>query len=168
MSTHTEVPIAIPQTPYTPAYPLTAPTLSPLMIECFNLRRTVKMLCAIDMFFSIIYSFYNPYFIISVLLAYMGYYGADKYKSGLTLGYFIYITADWMLKIVLYAYSLSQNQVDPQASAGWWIFIIFSTLINIWISKIVFKFWRSLRNIPVLELATLKSAQPVEYHYVYW
>ena len=168
MSTHTEVPVAIPTTPYTAAYPLTPPSLSPLMIECFNLRRTVKMLCAIDMCFSIIYSFYNPYFLLAVLLAYMGYYGADKYKFGLTLGYFIYITTDWMLKIGLYTYSLSQNQVDPQATTGWWIFIIFSTLINIWISKIVFKFWRCLRNIPVLELGTLKAAQPVEYHYVYW
>ena len=67
MSTHTSVPVAIPTNSYNTAYPVTTP-LSPQMIECFNLRRTVKMLCTIDMFFSVIYSFYNPYFLILAAL----------------------------------------------------------------------------------------------------
>jgi len=50
----------------------------------------------------------------------------------------------------------------------WWIFIIISTLVDIWISKIVWKYWRCLRDISVLELAELKTRQLKKYYYVYW
>tara|TARA_B110000003_G_scaffold11884_1_gene11976 strand:- start:553 stop:750 length:198 start_codon:yes stop_codon:yes gene_type:complete len=58
---------------------------------------------------------------------------------------------------------------DPATNSGlMWVFIIVSTLINIWISKIVYKYWRCLKEITLLELAELKTLQLGRYYYVFW
>ena len=140
-------------------------------IKCYSLRKTVMFLCGIDIFFGLLYSFYNPYFIIPTFIAGIGYVGAKKYNSCIVLTYLIYITLDWMAKLGIYisnAIVQDPSTVDPAARTWWWIFIIVSTLVDIWISKIVWKYWRCLREMSVLELAELKTRQLQKYYYVYW
>ncbi len=138
-------------------------------IECYSLRKTVMILAGIDIFFSILYSIYNPYFIVTALLALTGYYGAKKYNACIVFSYFVYITLDWLTKLSIYIFDATRD--DPGTTGGaavMWVFIIVSTLVNMWISKIVYKFWRSLRNISILELVELKEIELRKYYYVYW
>ena len=157
--------------PITPNYTTTfgAQEISNDQIECYSLRKTVMILTGIDIFFSILYSIYNPYFFITTLLAVTGYYGAKNYNACVVFSYFVYITLDWLAKLSVYI--IDATHEDPGTTGGaavMWIFIIVSTLINMWISKIVYKFWRSLRTISILELAELKERELRRYHYVYW
>ena len=140
------------------------------MIECYNLRRTVMILCAIDFFFDLVYSFYLPYFIIPTFIALFGYHGADKYKKCLVLTYFIYVTADWLIKLGLHIANAveSYNGMKPTPTALAWILVIITTMIDVWISKIVYKYWDSLKNMPLLELSRLKDATITIRRFVYW
>ena len=140
-------------------------------IKCYSLRKTVMFLCGIDIFFGLLYSFYNAFFLIPTCLAIGGFYGAKNYNSCVVMSYLIYITLDWMAKLGIYisnAIVQDPSTVDPAARTWWWIFIIVSTLVDIWISKIVWKYWRCLRDMSVLELAELKNRQLKKYYYVYW
>jgi len=140
-------------------------------IQCYSLRKTVMFLCGIDIFFGLLYSFYNPYFIIPTFIAGIGYVGTKKYNSCIVLTYLIYITLDWMTKLGIYisnAIMQHPDTLDPAARTWWWIFIIISTLVDIWISKIVWKYWRCLRDMSVLELTELKTRNLGQYYYVYW
>ena len=114
------------------------------MIECYNLRRTVMILCAIDFFFDLVYSFYLPYF--------------------------IYVTADWLIKLGLHIANAveSYNGMKPTPTALAWILVIITTMIDVWISKIVYKYWDSLKNMPLLELSRLKDATITIRRFVYW
>ena len=62
MTTYQSPSTAIPVgSPYQSAFPVVQ-NISAAQLECFSLRRTVKILCGIDIFFGLLYSFYNPYF----------------------------------------------------------------------------------------------------------
>ena len=76
--------------PITPNYTTTfgAQEISNDQIECYSLRKTVMILTGIDIFFSILYSIYNPYFFITTLLAVTGYYGAKNYNACVVFSYF--------------------------------------------------------------------------------
>jgi len=163
------VPVEAREIPFQPNFTSTfgSSSVSPLQVQCYSLRKTVTILCGIDIFFSLLYSIYNPYFIISTLIACFGFYGAKNYNSCMIFSYFVYITLDWIAKLCIYMVD-AVNQ-DPATNSGlMWVFIIVSTLINIWISKIVYKYWRCLKEMTLLELSELKTLQLGRYYYVFW
>ena len=167
--TNNNMPVAVPVSDeYHATLPATPVVANLKMIECYSLRRTVKLLCGINIFFGLLYSIYNPYFIIPALIASFGYYGAEKYNSAIILSYLIYITLDWILKLTLYIMATAQDPDSTNTTPGWWVLIILSTLIDIWISKIVYKFWHSLKKLPVLERSELKEMENIRHRFVYW
>ena len=83
-----QAPVAIPVGHYPDPFPV-QPEISHNMIECYSLGRTVKILCGINIFFNLFYSFYNPYFLIPAIVALTGYYGAKHYNACITLVYLI-------------------------------------------------------------------------------
>ena len=162
-------PVEAREVPFQPNFTSTfgSSSISPLQVQCYSLRKTVTILCGIDIFFSLLYSIYNPYFIISTLIACFGFYGAKNYNSCMIFSYFLYITLDWIAKLVVY--SIDVVNQDPTSSNGlMWSFVILTTIVNMWISKIVYKYWRCLKEITLLELAELKTLQLGRYYYVYW
>ena len=60
------------------------------MIKTYNYRRSVMWFSGIDIFFSAIYCLYQPYFLIPLMIAFTGYYGAKKYNVRLVQCYFLY------------------------------------------------------------------------------
>lgn len=135
------------------------------MVRCYNLRRTVKILCGIDIFFGILYSWYYPIFFISTIIAIGGYYGAKHYNSCMVLSYFIIIMLDWISKLCFYIYIYSTDDNLPSSS---WFLIALNTIINIWISKIVYKYWKCLKEISDIELNRLKQLQLANNRFIYW
>jgi len=150
-------------------FPVPENNISPKMIECYSLRRTTKILCGIDIFFGIMYSLYNPIFFIPTIMAIGGYYGAKYYHACSVATYLVFVTFDWITKLGFFIYSWSLlDPVDQSNSSFMWFFIIFSTIVDMWITKIVFKFWRCLTTIPVLELNQLRTLQLERHRFVYW
>ncbi len=170
MTSHQSVPVAVPLDYNTAMMvPEQNTEITEQMIECFSLRKTVKFLSAVDIFFGLLYSFNNVWFIFPAFLSLVGYYGAKKYNASFILSYFLYITMDWILKLGLFIYLATDPTNQRYNASGFtWTIVIISTLIDIWISKIVFKFWRSLRNLPIFDLQRLKDMEDIKYKIVYW
>ena len=104
-------------------------------------------------------------------MALTGYYGDKHYNAWITLVYLIIITLDWITRLSLYIVAAvvpDPNSTSTEGQAWWWIVIIFSTIVDIWISKIVYKFWRNLKKMPILELNQLKEVGAVQHYFVYW
>ena len=80
-------PVEAREVPFQPTFG--SSSISPLQVQCYSLRKTVTILCGIDIFFSLLYSIYNPYFIISTLIACFGFYGAKNYNSCMIFSYFL-------------------------------------------------------------------------------
>ena len=137
------------------------------MIECYNLRRTVKILCCIDIFFGILYSLNYPMYIIPAIIAIGGYYGAKNYNSSMILFYFIIITFNWISKLGLYIYTLYSSDINDSINYNW-VAAAIITLINIWISKIVYKYWKCLKEISISELDRLKHLYLINNSFIYW
>jgi hypothetical protein len=168
MANQHTVPIAVPIDLNTAMVIPERERISDSMYMCFSLRKTVQFLSAVDIFFGLLYSIGNPWFIFPAFIGIIGYIGANKYNSCYTLSYLVYTIVDWILKLGLYIYLVSDPIHPYNASAFSWIIVILSTLIGIWISKIVFQFWRSLRNLSLFELQTLKETKNIKYRMVYW
>ena len=99
-------------------------------------------------------------------MALTGYYGAKHYNAWIILVYLIIITLDWITRLSLYIVAAiipDPNSTNADGQAWWWIVIIFSTIVDIWISKIVYKFWRNLKKMPILELNQLKEVGAVQH-----
>ena len=132
-------------------------------VETIEKRQGLKIACLEEI------SFNNVWFIFPAFLSLVGYYGAKKYNASFILSYFLYITMDWILKLGLFVYLATDPTNQRYNSSGFtWTIVIISTLIDIWISKIVFKFWRSLRNLPIFDLQRLKDMEDIKYKIVYW
>ena len=75
MTSHQAVPVAVP-IDYNTAMmvPEQNTEITEQMIECFSLRKTVKFLSAVDIFFGLLYSINNAWFIFPAFLGIVGYY----------------------------------------------------------------------------------------------
>ena len=72
----TAVPVTVPIR--VPQVPVPQLDISDDMIKTYNYRRSVMWFSGIDIFFSAIYCLYQPYFLIPLLIAFTGYYGAKN------------------------------------------------------------------------------------------
>ena len=70
----TAVPVTVPIR--VPQVPVPQLAISDDMIKTYNYRRSVMWFSGIDIIFSAIYCLYVPYFLIPLLIAFTGYYGA--------------------------------------------------------------------------------------------
>uniref|UniRef100_A0A6C0LYP5 Uncharacterized protein n=1 Tax=viral metagenome TaxID=1070528 RepID=A0A6C0LYP5_9ZZZZ len=131
--------------------------ISENMLMCYSLGKTVKWLSLIDIFFSFIYALYNPYFFITIFIAYNGYYGAKKYYTCPTLTYFIYNFVGNIARIgySIYLFSLidSEHQNDFTFS---FVFSIFCGIIGLWIARIIYRFYLYMNKLSQEELFQLR------------
>ena len=140
------------------------------MLKCFSLRHTVKWLALIDFIFSLLFGTINPYFLIPILIAAIGYYGAKHYNKCIVLLYLAYITVSWITKLGLFIYYYKKLTSDSAAERAWGLCLVtLTTVVDIWISKLVYKFWRCMANMDTLELHALKDmGSPEGVRFVVW
>ena len=132
----------------------------PKMKLAFSYSRTVRIFALIEAFFLIIYSFYQPYFLIQSLGPLCGYFGAKKFNKPLTYAYFTYLILSLILKVT--NLSLTFNNFDQ-----YYIFLsILSIIIDIWIIKITSSFIRFLNALTDDQRDNLKHMHIITtYHY---
>ena len=110
----------------------------PKMTLAFSYSRTVRIFAFIEAFFLILYSLYQPFFLIQSLGPLCGFFGAKKFNKPLTYAYITYLILSLSLKII--NLSLTLFNYDQ-----YYIFLGFlSIFIDFWILKITSSFMRSL------------------------
>ena len=108
------------------------------MVKTFSLARTVKFLATIDMFFSFIYCFYNPWFFIPLLMALFGYQGAIKFNTSYTFIYATYVVLELFIKTGTFFHDYFGLTDDDKADNLFnVILVILSALVSIWIIDIL-------------------------------
>jgi len=128
------------------------------MVKTFNLARTVKFLAIVDMFFSFIYCFYNPWFFIPLLMALFGYQGAFRFNANYTFIYATYVVLDLFIKTGTFFHDyLALTDEDKSEHLFNVIIVILSALISIWIIDILYKFIKLINKLTLLELDHLRN-----------
>ena len=128
------------------------------MVKTFNLSRTVKFLAMVDMFFSFIYCFYNPWFFIPLLMALFGYQGAFRFNANYTFIYATYVVLDLFIKTGTFFYDyFGLTDEDKAEHLFNVILVILSALISIWIIDILYKFIKFMNKLTLLELDHLRN-----------
>lgn len=133
---------------------------TPKMSIAFSYSRTVRLFAFIEAFFLILYSFYQPYFLIQSLGPLCGYFGAKRFNKPLTYAYITYLILSLSLKVI--NLSLTFYNYDQ-----YYIFLGFlSIFIDFWILKITSSFMRSLNALTDDQRDNLRHMRIVTtYHY---
>ena len=136
---------------------------------CYSLRKTVLLLSMIDMFFSFIYSFYNYWYFFSVLFSLLGYFGSKHYTSKYVFIYSIYLLVNLISRFlfIFYVIYLSVNN-NIHYNSFFYIISIFCFLIEIWVLRIVYRFYNSLKILTLNEINFLKNDIKINNSLIYW
>ena len=129
------------------------------MFRIYNLSKTTRFLAAIDIFFALIYSFYNFYFFIAFCIAFSGYYGAKKYDSCSLLIYASYLFLNNFIRILTVIFAIQYYHENKDEDTGNMnITIVFATIIcllNLWIARFVCVFWNLVKQLTKEEKVNL-------------
>lgn len=138
----------------------TRPEPSPKMKLAFSYSRTIRIFALIEAFFLIVYSFYQPYYLIQSLGPLCGYFGAKKFNKHLTYTYFAYLILYLILKVT--TLSLTFNNYDQ-----YYIFLgILSIIIDLWILKITSTFIHYINTLTDDQRNSLRHMHIIAtYHY---
>jgi hypothetical protein len=119
------------------------------MYHIYNLSKTTRFLAAIDIFFALIYAFYNLYFFIAFCIAFSGYYGAKNYNSCSLLVYSSYLFFNNFIRIITVILAVQYYQEHTDEDTGNMnMSILFATIIcllNLWIARFVCVFWNLVK-----------------------
>ena len=145
-------------------------TLTNNSIEVYNLSKSVRIFSMIDAFFCLIYSVYNLYYFVPFLLVLFGYYGAKTYNKNYTLVYLIYCILNLFSKIVVWSVLIYYSSSDDSNYdyGGFTIFSWISILIELYITRIVNKYYIRLKNLTEQELSAIKELKYRVARIIYW
>lgn len=140
-----------PVTAHVITMPLPIPDdLTEKMFRIYNLSKTTRFLAAIDIFFALIYSFYNVYFFMGFLTAFSGYYGAKYYNSCSLLVYASYLFLNNIIRIITVIYMVQYyHDNTDEDNSNMNVNIVFATIIcllNLWIARFVCVFWNLVKD----------------------
>ncbi len=144
------------------------------LLRVYSLSKTTRFLAMIDLFFALIYSFYNFYFFIAFCIAFSGYYGAKKYDSCSLLVYGSYLFLNNFARIVTIGYMIQYSSNNPNEDNSNMTFsIVFATIIcllNLWIARFVCVFWNIVKQLSQedkVNLITMEHENHVSPNYIW-
>jgi len=131
-------------------------------INIYYLSRTVQLLALIDICFGFLYGFFNYYFFIPLIFAFLGYFGARNYASCSVLSYATYQIfcniARMSLTIYNYIDIRENNQEVDYKRINWQLVLaIILCLIGLYIARFSFILWQKIRNLTVDDINKLIS-----------
>ena len=136
-------------------------TITEDMKTAYSLSRTTKFLCLIDLCFSLLYAFSNPYFLIPVIISLVGWWGAKNYSM---CQVFVYLIYTLMMNIARVAFTAAyySNPVNREGITDFVLGLdilitIVGFLLGMWICKIIYKFYASMKDLTDDEIHTLKN-----------
>jgi hypothetical protein len=136
-------------------------TITEDMKTAYSLSRTTKFLCLIDFCFSFLFAVSNPYFFIPVVISILGWWGAKNYSMCQVFLYLIYTLMTNIARVAFTAVYYS-NPINRQGITDFVIGLdilitIIGFLLGMWICKIIYKFYASIKDLTNDEIYTLKN-----------
>jgi|UniRef100_A0A6C0ITT2 hypothetical protein len=129
-------------------------TISDDMKKAYSYSYTIKWVSGIDIFFALLYSFYNWYWLFFVLCSYAGYHGAKKFKIFQLYFYFTYEVVSVIVKIASLIIMISdQTKMDGYG----FTMSILSIIIGIWVSELTSKLIMMMRHMSDEQLNLLRN-----------
>jgi hypothetical protein len=141
------------------------PRPTPDMIKTYGLSRMLRILCGIDAFFSFLFGLSSAswLYFLAFVISMGGYYGAKNYNRGQVICYGIFnvIKQGGEIGLCIYLYTNTDTY-------DWYLGFstAISTLITIWIIRIIYNFSNSVKNFTPEEKLTMKLLK--ERSVVYW
>ena len=127
------------------------------MIKTFSLGRMVKILAFIDLIFAFVFAIGNAFFFIPIFMPIVGYVGAVYYNKNYTLTYFIYVFGITLFRAAYFIYLYTNLSSEEQNNQVQTIMVVFlTTFIELWISKIIYRFYSSMKGLSLLDLTNLR------------
>eukprot|EP01006_Ploeotia_vitrea_P035889 TRINITY_DN65948_c6_g11_i1.p1 TRINITY_DN65948_c6_g11~~TRINITY_DN65948_c6_g11_i1.p1 ORF type:complete len:316 (-),score=179.69 TRINITY_DN65948_c6_g11_i1:1253-2200(-) len=123
-----------------------------LMHRAFVLGRIVKIFAIIDAVFSLLMMMRQAVYLLGVLFALAGFHGARRYLRNYTLAYAVYTCFTLGMRV----YTIF---ADDDLSAGGRTLLVIGVIIEIYILKIIFRFLKSIRELPPADLEYLRMMQ---------
>jgi len=142
---------------------LPAPTTD--MIKTYGLSRMLRILCGIDAFFSFLFilSSASWFYFLAFIISMGGYYGAKNYNRGQVICYgaFNILKQSGEVGLCIYIYTATDYN-------DWYMGFstALSSIITIWIIRIIYNFANSVKNFTPEEKETMKLLK--ERSVVYW
>jgi len=130
------------------------------MIKTFSLGRMVKILSIFDLIFAFVFAIGNAFFFIPIFMPIVGYMGAVYYSKNYTLAYFTYVLGITLFRAIYYIYlyiNLSSEEQHNQMQTM--TVVLMTTVIELWISKIIYRFYNSIKSLPLLDLTNLRLSK---------
>tara|TARA_Y100000996_G_scaffold349324_1_gene288068 strand:+ start:1135 stop:1671 length:537 start_codon:yes stop_codon:yes gene_type:complete len=138
-------------------------------ILTYNLSKSVKLFTLLDGFFCFIYAVYNPYYFFPLLLTVIGYYGAKNYNKTFTIIYLLYCVLNIVSKVILWVFIMYfQERLSNYDYIGFSLFTWLSILCELYISRIICKYYDSLCILTDSELQSVKNLKYRIAQIVYW
>ena len=127
------------------------------IIECVSHSYSVKVISCIQIFFNMLTVLTNPYFMFQVVFSACGYYGAKHYNKCLTYFYFVHTLLSCLSEIFLLYFINTQNFPSYESRIFTNITFVLILLCNVYITKIVYRFLKSLVKLDLDELDSIKK-----------
>jgi hypothetical protein len=127
------------------------------LIECVSHSYSVKVISCIQIFFNVLTFFSNPYLLFQVLFSICGYYGAKKYNKCLSYVYFGHTVLSCISEIFLLYFVNTQDFPTYESRIFTNITFVLILLCNIYITKIIYRFLKSLNNLDIEELDKVRQ-----------
>jgi len=138
------------------------------IIVCYSLATSVRYFAIVDLVFSIVYVFFNTYFIIPLVFAVVGYLGGKHYSRVCALIYLVFILITNAFRVGVLVNDYSQSP-DKNTYLGSIIWVGVCGLIELWVAKIVYHFCVSMGKISRTELQDLRMIDRLEgYRVIMW
>ena len=102
----------------------------------------------------------NAFFFIPIFMPVIGYMGAVYYSKNYTLAYFTYVLGITLFRAIYYIYlyiNLSSEEQHNQMQTM--TVVLMTTVIELWISKIIYRFYNSIKSLPLLDLTNLRLSK---------
>ena len=131
-------------------------------INCYRLSKTVRIFAIIDIFFGLLYLFFNYYFLIPLLIAFIGYHGAKNYISCSVLTYAIYQIVNNLLRLGFTIYSYvkirEDNNVDDYSKINGQLAItVLLVMLGLYIARFSYKLWKVINRLSGEQILSLLS-----------
>lgn len=142
--------------------------------KCYNYAISVRFFCFLEIlvnFLSMI-CYSQVSYLPLVLISYLGWRGARKFSKCNTVTYLYWTTINFILKCVFLSlyYKKEKNKLQEDNTLGITICLTFLMLmINIWILKIIYEFYKTLKDLNNDEIIFMKNLSSGRvYRILYW
>lgn len=151
--------------PYTPPNPNTIPISQINQLDHLSLRlgKTVKFIAIIDVIFTAIYAFSQPFYLLALPFPILGIRGAEKFHKYYILSFFSYLLIALVAKLSLFSFAIYTYSFSPFDLT----INIISILIDIYFTKLTYKFYTIIKNYSNQDQARLRSLN-FFVRYIFW